>query len=468
MPKKATAALAQVPSAPRRIGAEAQVRAWLEEHEIRRVRVGGFDLDGIFRGKLISTDKLLGALDGGFGFCDVIFGWDSGDRLLDGLETTGWHTGYPDAKARIDPQTRRVIPWDAGTGLLLVDFEHPHTGAPLAVCPRQTLKRVLARAAKHGCAVKAGFEFEFFFFRETPESLRAKQYRNLTTLSPGMFGYSVLRASEHAELVNHIFDSLAAADIDLEGMHTETGPGVYECAIHYTDGLEAADRAAIFKTAVKEIAFRHGLTACFMAKWSAELPGCSGHIHLSLWDERSGKNRFAGPDGVSADMRRFIGGMLAGLPEMTALVAPTVNSYKRLVANTWAPTTATWGVENRTTAVRVIPGGPAATRLEFRLPGADANPYLALAAAVGMGLQGWERGDATPEPVAANGYEARDAVALPASLAEAAERFAASERAAELLGATFVKHYAATRRWEADQYRSAVTDWELARYFETT
>lgn len=475
MAKKATARVTALPApaatAPEKSTpaetAAAGLRAWTETNGVRRVRVGGFDLDGIFRGKLMSVDKLLSVAEGGFGFCDVVFGWDCADRLLDGLEATGWHTGYPDTAARLDPVTRRVLPWEPGTGLVLADFWEPATGAPLPICPRQTLKRVLARAAAHGCAVKAGFEYEFFFFRETPATLRAKAYRGLETLSPGMFGYSVLRASQHAPLVHQIFDELAGAGVEIEGMHTETGPGVYECALRYAGGLEAADRAALFKTAVKEIASRHGLTACFMAKWSADLPGCSGHVHVSLWDEASGHNRFRYGPGPGADLQRFVGGVVAGLPELTVLAAPTVNAYKRLVTNTWAPTTATWGVENRTTAVRVIPGGPASTRVEFRLPGADANPYLALAAVVGLGLLGWERNEAPPEPVTANAYAAPGAPPLPRTLGEAADRFVASERAAALLGEAFVKHYAATRRWEERQYQAAVTDWELARYFET-
>jgi glutamine synthetase len=440
-------------------------RRWLAENGVRRVRVGAFDLDGILRGKVVSLDKLLGALEGGFGFCDVVFGWDCADQLLDGLAVTGWHTGYPDALARIDPASRRLVPWDPGTAFFLADFWERGGGAPLAVCPRQTLKRVLARAEAAGLRVSAGFEYEFFFFRETPASLRAKRYRGLETLSPGMFGYSVLRAAEHAPLVNEIFDSLAAADLDLEGMHTETGPGVYECAIRYTGALAAADRAALFKTSVKEIARRHGLTACFMAKWSAELPGTSGHVHLSVCDEQ-GRNLFAAGPGLSAAAGHFTAGLLAGIAEFMPLVAPTVNSYKRLVPNTWAPTRAAWGIENRTAAVRGIPAGEKASRLEFRLPGADANPYLALAAAVALGHAGLEAQAAPPVPVAGNAY-ASGAPELPRSLAEAVERFAASDRARLALGDAFVDHFAATRRWEVELYRRAVTDWELARYFET-
>lgn len=441
-------------------------RQWLNQHQVCRVRVGGFDIDGIFRGKLVSCEKFLSALEGGFGFCDVIFGWDSADQLIDGLALTGWHTGYPDALAKIDLSTGRLLPWDSGTALYLVDFWNRRTGEPLSACPRQLLKRVVGELRQRGAVAKAGFEYEFFFFRETPDSVRAKHYRELQPLSPGMFGYSVLRASEHATLVNRIFDELSAAQIGLEGMHTETGPGVYECAIAYDDALAAADKAALFKTAVKEIARRHGLMACFMAKWNAGLPGCSGHLHLSLWDANQPKNRFAHAGGISSDFESFVAGMLLTLPESMVMVAPTVNSYKRTLPNTWAPTTASWGVENRTAAIRAIPGGEKATRLEFRVPGADANPYLVLAAALATGMLGWDERLLPPAPVTKNAYVTEGIARLPQTLEAAVDAFAKSERMRVLLGDAFVEHFAKTRAWEVSAFYRAVTDWELARYFE--
>ncbi len=442
-----------------------ELRDWFVQNRIRRVRVGGFDIDGLFRGKIISPDKFFSTLEGGFGFCDVIFGWDSADQLIDGLSMTGWHTGYPDTNARIDLDSRRLVPWDPGTALFLADFWDRDHHRPLEVCPRQVLKRVLRRLDEAGLHAKGGFEYEFFLFRETPETMREKNYRNLRALSPGMFGYSVLRASEHADLVNQIFDELTAADIGLEGMHTETGPGVYECAIRYDDALAAADKAALFKTAVKEIAFRHGLVATFMAKWNTELPGCSGHVHLSLWD-RAGKNRFHAARGLAEGASGFVGGLVQRMPDITAMFAPTLNSYKRLVPGTWAPVSASWGIENRTTAVRYIPGGPGSTRFEFRAPGADANPYLVMAAALAMGHQGMESGEQPSEPVSANAYEDKAADPLPRSLSEAVARFRRSRHARDAFGDMFVDHFSVTREWEVRAFERSVTDWELSRYFE--
>ncbi len=430
-----------------------------------RARVGGFDVDGILRGKSISISKLRSALETGFGFCDVIFGWDVGDVLYDNARFTGWHTGYPDALARIEPSTYRRIPWEENVPFFLVDF-YERDGRPLAVSPRQALRRVIARAESLGFAPVMGAEYEFFFFQETPHTLREKGFRHLRPLSPGMFGYSAVRASANSALVSDLVRWLKGFDCELEGIHTETGPGVYEAAIAPDEALRAADKAALFKTAVKEIAARHGLVVTFMAKWNADLPGCGGHLHQSLW--RNGENAFAGEGGAPSEtLRQYAAGLLATLPEFAALYLPTANSYKRMVPGTWAPVSATWGTENRTTAIRVIPGlTPKAARVEMRVTGADINPYVAIAASLAGGLYGIERGLALGPECRGNAYEARDAPPLPRSLEAAIPALARSAVAREYLGEAFVEHYLATRDWELRQWQRAVTDWELARYFE--
>src|SRR3982751_5132069 len=307
----------------------AQIETLREEFKrlgIRKVKIGGVDIDGILRGKYGSLDKFFSVAEGGLGFCDVIFGWDSGDQLYDNAQVTGWHTGYPDTRAVIDLGTFRVIPWEPSTAAFLLDFEES-PGKPLAVSPRQLLKRVEEKARSLGFAVKVASEYEFFIFNETPESLRAKGYANLTPLSPGMFGYSWLRASENAPLVHDLQDQMAAFDIELEGFHTETGPGVYEAAIKYDALLRAADKAALFKTAAKEICARHGVMPCFMAKWNKDLPGCSGHLHQSLWT-LSGQPVFhdaRGPRGMSKLMQHYVAGQVMLMPALTGLIAPTVN-----------------------------------------------------------------------------------------------------------------------------------------------
>src|SRR5919204_2285477 len=348
---------------------------------IRKVKLGGFDIDGVLRGKYVSLDKFWGVAESGLGFCDVIFGWDSGDALYDNAAVTGWHSGYPDTHATVDLSTYRRIPWEEGTGAFLLDFDVP-------VSPRGLLQKVEQKARAMGFTLKCASEYEFFLFKETPESVRAKAYHGLTPLSPGMFGYSWLRASENAPLVHDLQDQLAAFDIELEGFHTETGPGVYEAALRYDQMLRAADKAALFKTAVKEICARHAVMPTFMAKWNKDLPGCSGHLHQSLWT-LDGHALFLDPrahKGMSKLMQHYVAGQVALMPAMTALIAPTVNSYKRMVRGAWSPTMATWGVENRTTALRVIPGSPASTRVEYRFAAADMNPYIAIAASVAAGF----------------------------------------------------------------------------------
>jgi glutamine synthetase len=445
---------------------DAELRNFMTANGIEHVKIGVFDSDAILRGKYLSRDKFLSALDKNLGFCDVILGWDSNDQLYDNTAFTGWHTAYPDATVRILPGTRRQIPFEPKTALFLGEF----TGRAEAVCPRGTLRRVLERAAGMGYAVSAAAEFEFFMFAETPNSVREKGYRQLRTMTPGAFGYSVLRSSVHADLYQELLDLGQIMRFPIEGLHTETGPGVIEAALSYCEALEAADRAALFKTFAKVLAQRHGLMATFMAKWSNSVPGQSGHLHISLRGE-GGKSVFhdaSKPHDMSDTMRWFVGGQQALMPELLAMVACTVNSYSRLVPGYWAPTSATWGVENRTTALRVIRGGASSQRVEYRISAADINPYLALAAAIGSGLWGIEHRIEPDAAIEGNSYQREHAPnrRLPATLFEAAERLAASSPARTLFGDAFVEHHAATRQWEEREFRKAVTDWELARYFE--
>jgi glutamine synthetase len=443
------------------------IRRWLQERAVTQVKIAGVDLDGVLRGKYVSLDKFLSAARAGLGFCDVVFGWDVGDELYDNAQVTGWHTGYPDLMARVDLSTARVIPWEPGTAAFLLDFVQAD-GSEFGPSPRSLLRRIGRKARAMGFLPKFGSEYEFYIFRETPASLRAKAFVGLEPLSPGMFGYSWLRSSQNAELVHALLDGCNAFDLDVEGFHTETGPGVYETALHY-DGLEpAGDKAVLFKSAVKEICSRRGLTACFMAKPSARLPGCSGHVHQSLWTLDGRRNLFhdpAGAHGLSQTMRYYLGGQLELMPEMTALYWPNVNSYKRSVENTWAPTSATWGDENRTCALRVIGPDPKSMRVEFRLMGADMNPYVAMAASLAAGLWGIEHAVEPPPMVTGNAYQA-DAPPLPRNLRDAVALLRSSDRARELLGEEFLDHYLRTRTWEVRQYERAVTTWELERYFE--
>jgi glutamine synthetase len=436
----------------------------LDDEGVRWAKIGGFDIDGVLRGKYVSLEKLRSALDDGFGFCDVIFGWDMADVLYDAAKVTGWHSGYPDAHAVLDPSTLRRIPWEPGVAALLCDFRD-ESGAPHPACPRSLLKKMRARAKDQGFDVLFGAEFEFFFFRESRDELAAKGYTNLTPLDPGMMGYSWLRTGQDAELVRDILDSLAAHDIGLEGFHTETGPGVYEAAIRYDDVLAAADKAALFKTALKQLAHRHGLSVTFMAKTNARLPGSSGHLHQSLW--RDGRNAFAGGKGkkLSPALRGYLGGQMALMRELTALISPTINSYKRYVPGVWAPLSPSWGHDNRTCALRVVDvESSGAARIECRQAAADINPYIAMATCLGAGLWGIEHGVDPGEPIV--GDAGASGERLPPTLKEATALLEHSAAAREILGEAFVDHYVMTRKWEVLEFERAVTDWESRRYFE--
>jgi len=444
-----------------------ELEEWIDHEGVRFFKIGVFDVDGVLRGKYVDRAKLCSAVDQGFGFCDVVLGWDMHDALYDRVEVSGWHTGYRDAPVRLDLRSLRRIPFEDETLLLIGSF----AGDYAEVCPRTILARTIEKAAAMGFGVDAAFEYEFFLFDETPHSIREKGYRDLQPVTPGMFGYSTLRSSVHAEFHHDLLDLMEDFDCALEGLHTETGPGVLEAAIRYTRGLEAADRAAIFKTFTKVFAQRADLMATFMAKWSNEYPGQSGHIHLSLADLESGENAFheqGAPSSMSETMQHFVAGQVRYLPELLSMVCSTINSYRRLVPGMWAPTSASWGIENRTTAIRVIPAGPKGQRSEYRIAPADANPYLAQAAALASGLRGIEERLELPDAILGNAYEApsAQASALPGSLREASQALRASTMARECFGDAFVDHFSATRDWEDREFRKTVTDWDLSRYFE--
>ncbi len=438
----------------------------VEQRELSHVKVGIFDLDGIMRGKYMSRPKFFSALEGGFNFCDVVLGWDSNDQLYDNVSHTGWHTGYPDASVRLLPETGRNLMYEPNGLFFLSEF----SGDSEMLCPRGVLKKAIKYCRSLGYEPYSALEYEFFVFQETPKSVQEKGFRNLEPWTPGNFGYSVLRNSVQHEFYQELLKLGEVMDFPIEGLHNETGPGVLEVAIGVDQALHSADKAALFKTFAKVAAQRNGLMATFMAKWSNAYPGQSGHIHLSLKD-MDGKSAFydeAHPHKMSKEMRHFTAGCQHYMPQVLAMVASTVNSYSRLVPGYWAPTNATWGVENRTCALRVIPGSAKSQRLEYRVAGADANPYLALAAALASGMWGIEEQLEPLDPIQGNAYAQSlpEHLNLPDTLWNAAQRLKTCRRARELFGNAFIDHFAATREWEERELRKAITDWELRRYFE--
>ena len=441
----------------------------VKESNSSKIKIAIADIDGILRGKYIHKKKFFDSLDYQLGICDVVFGWDSGDKCYDNVEITGWHTGYPDARAKIDISTFREIPWENSTPFFLADFSEDDLYSK-TTCPRSLLKRVAAECERMGYKSRFSQEFEWFNFSGTPSEINKAGFDNLQPITPGMFGYSVLRTSFNNSFVNELIGFLEAFNVSLEGLHTETGPGVYEAAIYYDDVLAAADKAALFKSGVKEIAYRHNMVASFMAKWNSKLPGCGGHIHQSLWDENETINLFYNTESkviLNELMENYIAGQLICLPEILPMFAPTINSYKRIGHGDWAPANASWGFDNRTTAVRVIQGKMESARIESRVPGADTNPYLAIAAALASGLYGIKNKLKLDMPqTVGNGYNLQKVVDLPKNLNDATEKMAGSKIARQLFGDEFVSHFTKTREWEWRQFENQVTDWELKRYFE--
>ena len=382
-----------------------QIKLTLQQNKVEYVKVAITDLDGVLRGKYMHVDKFLKSIKSGYGFCDVIFGWDSSDELYEFKISdnqnlfTGWHTGFPDQTVKIILDSKRTIPFEKNTPFFLSELNDGE------ICPRNALKKVLRLLYESGLKGKSALEYEFFLFNETPISVREKGFKNLSNFTPGMFGYSLLRSSVHSDLYQEILKMSSVMDFPLEGLHTETGPGVLEAAIGVDEALNSADKAVLFKTFMKVLAQRKNLMATFMAKWSEEYPGQSGHIHCSLVDlEDKPVFSNAGGSGMSELMINFLGGLQKYSREFMAMIAPTTNSYKRLCVGAWAPINMTWGKENRTTGFRVIEGSPDSQRIENRLAGADANPYLALAATFAAGYLGIKEKLQPTEPTSGEAY----------------------------------------------------------------
>ena len=455
-----------------------EIKLALQQNGVEYVKVAITDLDGVLRGKYMHVDKFLKSIESGYGFCDVIFGWDSSDALYEFKVSdeqnlfTGWHTGFPDQTVKILLDSKRTIPFEKNTPFFLSELKDGE------VCPRSVLKKVLRLLRESGLKGKSALEYEFFLFNESPISVRDKKFKNLSNFTPGMFGYSLLRSSVHSDLYQEILKMSSVMDFPLESLHTETGPGVLEAAIGVDEALNSADKAVLFKTFMKVLAQRKNLMATFMAKWSEKYPGQSGHIHCSLVDLEN-KPVFwnEGGGGMSELMINFLGGLQKYSREFMAMIAPTTNSYKRLCVGAWAPINMTWAKENRTTGFRVIEGSPDSQRIENRLAGADANPYLALAATFAAGFLGIKERLQPTEPTSGEAYtmKTEEAYKVPSTLLEAAELFKKSQAARSIWGDQFVDHFSASRIWEYEQFlknkplfekEQTISSWELERYFE--
>lgn len=446
------------------------VKDFADEHQIHTFKIGAVDLDGLWRGKRVSRDYFLNSVcDKGTFICNILFGWDMQDEPISDLAYTGYDTGYPDVNLRPDLSTLKPVPWEPGVASAICDiFERD--GRPLDISPRNVLRSMISRAESLGYQPIAAYEFEFYLFQGTPREIAANGWRDLQPLSDGHHTYNVYRDAGTDFLIGEVRRQLADYGVFIEASNSEHGPGQFEVNIHYSDALQAADNAMLLKHTIKELAAKHGYTASFIAKINPDWAGSSGHVHQSLLDN-DGNPAFANPDdpkSLSAVGAHYLAGLVEHVADLTAIQLPTINSYKRIQGAQWAGSSSTWGVDNRTVAVRSIPDAGPAARVENRVGGADANPYLVLAANLAAGLDGIERELTPPAAIEGNAYDLPPGQAplLPTSLMEATDRINASIFVRKMLGDRFVDHFAATRRWEINQFAAAVTEWEVARYLE--
>ncbi len=455
----------------RKFDPSTDLRQFIDENNIKVIKLGAPDIDGLLRGKRIMAEYFVDAVaKSGTNICDVIFGWDVQDIPITKLTFTGFQTGYPDVNLRPDLSTLTVLPHEPGTASVICDVL-TLAGEPLDLSPRGVLRKVIQRAHNMGFEPICSNEFEFYLIEGTPRELARRNFRDLETITHGTHTYSVYRDVSNEAIIGKLRDRLAAIGVFIEASNSENGPGQFEVNIHYNNALEAADSAMLLKNATKELAVENGLTATFMAKFISAEAGSSGHVHQSLVDIKTGKPAFANqenPSELSTIGSQYLAGVVAGSREMAAIYLPTTNSYKRVEGPQWTGSSATWGLDNRTVAVRSIPSAGPAARIENRVPGADANPYLVLAANIASGLSGIEKGLIPDAPVQGNAYELDlDASKrLPVDLSRSTELFANSSIAREYFGDAFVNHYVETREWEVQQSRLVVTDWEISRYLE--
>ena len=439
----------------------------ITEGSIDTVVVAFPDMQGRPVGKRVTGRFFLDhVLEHGIEACDYLLAVDVEMEPLPGYRFANWEIGYGDVVALPDLATLRLLPWLEGSAMVVCDVLDTK-GDPVEVSPRRILGRQVERARELGLDIRCATELEFYLFRETFEEASAQGWRELHPHVSTIEDYQLLQTSREEYVLRRIRNEMVAADIPVEFSKGEAGRGQHEVNVTYGRALEVADRHLVFKNGVKEIADQCGRSASFMAKWSMAEVGSSCHIHASLWDAASGAPLMWGDDGpsnLSEVGRQFLAGLLLGARQLTWLWAPYINSYKRYVPGSWAPTAA-WGVDNRTCGFRLVGHGEG-RRVECRIPGADVNPYVALAGIFAAGLWGVEQGLELGAPFEGNAYNATDVPRVPTTLVEAIEELEASPIARHAFGEDVHHHLLNTARQEWARANQVVTDWELRRNFE--
>lgn len=446
----------------------AELRRLAEDGAVDTVIVCFPDMQGRPVGKRVTTPFFFAdVLEHGIEACDYLLAVDVDVSPLPGYRFASWETGYGDVRAVPDLDTLRLVPWLEHSAHVICDLKD-RRGDDLEVSPRRVLRRQVERAASAGFEVKCATELEFYLFRDTYEEAAAKNWRGLQPNCDTIEDYQLLQTSREENVLRRIRNEMIGAGIPIEHSKGEAGRGQHEVNFTYGTALETADRHLVFKNGVKEIAAQCGRSASFMAKWTMDDSGSSCHLHASLWDVAGGAPLMWDPGGkgrLSEAGRQFLAGALHASRGLAWMWAPYVNSYRRYVPGSWAPTAVVWGDDNRTCGFRLV-GNEASRRVECRIPGSDVNPYLALAAFIAGGLWGIEHGLELGPELEGNAYVAADVPRIPSTLVEAISELERSEVAAHAFGEQVHHHLLNTARQEWESANRVVTDWELARNFE--
>jgi glutamine synthetase len=437
-----------------------ELRADVETGAVDTVIAAFTDMQGRLMGKRLDAEFFLEELDAGHEVegCNYLLALEMEMDPVPGYALASWECGYGDFGLQPDLGTLRRIPWHDATALVLCDVQW-HDGSPVAPSPRQVLKAQVEKARGMGFEAMFGSELEFFLFRETYEEAHAKHYRDLTPSVPYILDYHILASGYDEPFLRAIRKAMKVAGMKVESSKGEAWPGQHEINFRYADALKTADDHVIYKTGVKELAHQCGMSVTFMAKPDHTWVGSSCHIHSSLW--RDGEAAFAGESDL---FRQYVAGQIAHASELAIFFAPTINSYKRFAAGSWAPTTLAWAHDNRTCGFRIV-GHGASLRPETRIPGADANPYLAFAALLASGLHGIEHGLELGPAFEGNAYES-DVERFPHTLRDAIARLENGTVARQLLGDEVVDHYLNYARTEQELFDRTVTGYERERMFE--
>ncbi len=439
------------------------------ERRIDTVLACVVDMQGRLMGKRFQAEFFVESAYEETHCCNYLLATDMEMETVPGYKSAGWDKGYGDYTLKPDLSTLRRVPWLEGTALVLCDAYDHHTHAEVAHSPRAILKKQVARLEAMGLKAFMATELEFFLFDQSFENARAGGYRDLNVASPYNEDYHIFQTSKEEEVMRAIRNNLQAAGIPIENSKGEASAGQVELNVRYADALTMADRHAIIKNACKEIAWSKGKAVTFLAKWNYDAAGSSSHIHQSLWSLDGKTPMFLdknGEYGMSDMMRHYVAGLLAHASETTYFLAPYINSYKRYMAGTFAPTKAVWSLDNRTAGYRLCGADSKGIRIECRIGGSDINPHLAMAALIAAGIDGIENKLELEAQFEGDAYGGKNIREIPKTLRDATEHLNGSKMLRSAFGDDVVDHYVRAAKWEQEEYDRRITDWEVARGFE--